>query len=106
MSYVVNTVGWDKVMFGSDYPHPEGLAEPKGFWRYAEGMDVRRTYDFMGDNARRFMGLPIANPDPEAVDPPAMAADPIVGPPASVRKVRHCPGVFGRDSHRRAREPG
>ena len=60
-------------MFGSDYPHPEGLAEPKGFWKYAEGMDVRRTYDFMGDNARRFMGLPIANPDPEAVNPPAMA---------------------------------
>ncbi|EUA51474.1 amidohydrolase family protein [Mycobacterium xenopi 3993] len=23
---VVETVGWDKVMFGSDYPHPEGLA--------------------------------------------------------------------------------
>ena len=25
---------------------PEALAEPKGFWKYAEGMDVRRTYDF------------------------------------------------------------
>ncbi|PRC45777.1 amidohydrolase, partial [Mycobacterium sp. ITM-2017-0098] len=72
ISDVVNTVGWDKVMFGSDYPHPEGLAEPKGFWKYAEGMDVRRTYDFMGDNARRFMGLPIANPDPAAAQPPAL----------------------------------
>ena len=39
VSDVVNTVGWDKVLFGSDYPHPEGLAEPKGFWKYAEGMD-------------------------------------------------------------------
>ena len=28
----------------------------------------------MGDNARRFMGLPIANPDPEAANPPAVAA--------------------------------
>src|SRR5262249_61210440 len=27
---VVEAVGWDKVLFGSDYPHPEGLAEPKG----------------------------------------------------------------------------
>ena len=36
---VVQTVGWDKVMFGSDWPHPEGLAEPKGYWKYAEGMD-------------------------------------------------------------------
>ena len=37
-----------------------------------DDMDERRTYDFMGDNARRFMGLPIANPTP-AVKPPAMA---------------------------------
>jgi predicted TIM-barrel fold metal-dependent hydrolase len=70
---VVETVGWDRVMFGSDYPHPEGLAEPKGFFTYAEGMDKRRTYDFMGDNARRFMGRPIANPDPDAVKPPQLA---------------------------------
>jgi predicted TIM-barrel fold metal-dependent hydrolase len=25
---VVQTVGWDRVLFGSDYPHPEGLADP------------------------------------------------------------------------------
>lgn len=73
VSDVVNTVGWDKVLFGSDYPHPEGLAEPRGFWKYAEGMDERRTYDFMGDNARRFMGLPLANPDPAALNPPELA---------------------------------
>jgi predicted TIM-barrel fold metal-dependent hydrolase len=73
VSDVVETVGWDRVLFGSDYPHPEGLAEPKGFWKYCEGMDVRRTYDFMGDNARRFMGLPLANPDPDAVNPPELA---------------------------------
>ncbi|MCX2928753.1 amidohydrolase family protein [Mycobacterium sp. CVI_P3] len=72
VSDVVNTVGWDRVLFGSDYPHPEGLAEPRGFWKYAEGMDERRTYDFMGDNARRFMGLPLANPDPAAVNPPEL----------------------------------
>jgi len=60
-------------MFGSDHLHPEGLAEPKGFWRYAGGMNVRRTYDLMGDNARGFMGLPIANPDPAAADPPRLA---------------------------------
>ena len=74
VSDVVDTVGWDRVLFGSDYPHPEGLAEPKGFWRYAEGMDTRRSYDFMGDNARRFIGLPIANPDPAAIHPPQLTA--------------------------------
>jgi predicted TIM-barrel fold metal-dependent hydrolase len=71
---VVATVGWDRVLFGSDYPHPEGLAEPKGFFKYAEGMDKRRTYDFMGDNARRFMGRPIANPDRDAVKPPQLVS--------------------------------
>ena len=34
---VVATVGWDKVMFGSDWPHPEGLAEAQGYWKHAEG---------------------------------------------------------------------
>jgi len=59
---VVTTVGWDRVLFGSDYPHPEGLAQPRDFFRYAEGMDEKRTRDFMGDNARRFLGLPVRNP--------------------------------------------
>lgn len=72
VSDVVQTVGWDKVLFGSDWPHPEGLPEPKAFYKYAEGMDQRRTYDYMGDNARRFMGLPIRNPDPQAVNPPEL----------------------------------
>ncbi|WP_025736732.1 amidohydrolase family protein [Mycobacterium genavense] len=71
---VVETVGWDKVLFGSDYPHPEGLETPKGYFKYAEGMDRRRTYDFMGDNARRFMGLPIRNPDPDVTKPPVLEA--------------------------------
>jgi Amidohydrolase len=57
VSDVVNTVGWDKVLFGSDYPHPEGLVEPKAFWKYAEGMDERCTRDFMGDDDRRWMSV-------------------------------------------------
>ncbi|WP_330255158.1 amidohydrolase [Nocardia sp. NBC_00565] len=64
---VVQTVGWDRVLFGSDFPHPEGLIEPRGYFRYAEGMDERRTRDFMGDNARRFMGLPVRNPAGDSV---------------------------------------
>lgn len=27
---VVDMVGWDKVMFGSDYPHPEAFPNPRG----------------------------------------------------------------------------
>ncbi len=63
VSDVVNTVGWDKVLFGSDYPHPpEGLAEPRGFWKYAEGMDERRTYDFMGGQRPQVHGLAAGQP--------------------------------------------
>lgn len=67
---VVHTVGWDKVLFGSDFPHPEGLTEPRGFYKYAEGMDERRTRDFMGDNARRLLGLPVRNPAGDSVPVP------------------------------------
>jgi predicted TIM-barrel fold metal-dependent hydrolase len=59
---VVAAVGWDRVLFGSDFPHPEGLTEPRGFYAYAEGMDEKRTRDFMGDNARRLIGLPVRTP--------------------------------------------
>jgi len=68
---VIQTVGWDRVLFGSDFPHPEGLAEPRGYYAYAEGMDEKRTYDFMGDNARRLLGLPVRNPAASATPVPA-----------------------------------
>ena len=60
-------VGWDRVLFGSDYPHPEGLAEPIGYYNYAEPMDEKLTFDFMGDNTRRMMRMPTLNPDSEAL---------------------------------------
>ncbi|ORA33069.1 hypothetical protein BST13_20850 [Mycobacterium aquaticum] len=40
---------------------------------YVNKWEPPRTYDFIGDNARRFMGLPIANPDPAALRAPAHA---------------------------------
>jgi predicted TIM-barrel fold metal-dependent hydrolase len=66
---VVEWMGWDKVMFGSDYPHPEGLATPRGYYAYAEGMSEKRTRDFMGDNARRLMGLPVMDPAARSLEP-------------------------------------
>jgi hypothetical protein len=30
-------------------------------------MDRKRTYDFMGDNARRFLGLEVRNPDGQLI---------------------------------------
>lgn len=60
-------IGWDRVMFGSDYPHPEGLAEPIGYLNYAEPMDKELTQDFMGDNARRMMGMSPLNQRAQAL---------------------------------------
>lgn len=66
---LAESVGWDRILFGSDYPHPEGLAEPTSYYKYGEPMSERVTYDFMGDNARRLMNLPVANPRPDALVP-------------------------------------
>lgn len=59
VSDVMSTLGPDKVLFGSDYPHPEGLAEPCGYFKYAGGLEPKDTVRFMGDNARKFLGLPL-----------------------------------------------
>ncbi|ADP81320.1 amidohydrolase family protein [Pseudofrankia inefficax] len=52
-------LGEDHVLFGSDYPHPEGLAEPA---KYAEDLlaynDEARVAKFMGGNLATLMGYP------------------------------------------------
>jgi predicted TIM-barrel fold metal-dependent hydrolase len=56
---IVGHVGVDSIALGSDFPHPEGLANPRD---YAENLgflsdnDVRRV---MRDNGRRLVGLSI-----------------------------------------------
>ena len=38
-------IGTDRVTFGSDWPHPEGVAEPVHFAKYLEGFppdDIRK----------------------------------------------------------------
>jgi predicted TIM-barrel fold metal-dependent hydrolase len=39
--HLADMVGVDRVLFGSDYPHPEGLAEPA---RYIDVLDERTTF--------------------------------------------------------------
>jgi len=54
---LVEMVGADAVVFGSDYPHPEGLADPLSFVDQLEGMtddDVRKV---MGGNLDRVMHI-------------------------------------------------
>ncbi|HVW42473.1 MAG TPA: amidohydrolase family protein [Amycolatopsis sp.] len=45
------------IVFGSDYPHPEGLAAPLNYFDYLEGVPEERFPAIMGQNAYDFMGL-------------------------------------------------
>ncbi|HEY2301772.1 MAG TPA: amidohydrolase family protein [Acidimicrobiales bacterium] len=47
---LVARVGADHVLFGSDYPHPEGLAEPNSFTGLLEGADDATVRRVMHDN--------------------------------------------------------
>jgi predicted TIM-barrel fold metal-dependent hydrolase len=45
-------IGVDHVLFGSDYPHPEGLAEPASY--------VDELVDMADDDVRKIMGANLA----------------------------------------------
>ena len=52
---LIEKVGADRVLFGSDYPHAEGLSEPTSFVKEIDGLadgDVRKI---MHDNARELV---------------------------------------------------
>jgi predicted TIM-barrel fold metal-dependent hydrolase len=48
-------IGVDKVLFGSDYPHPEGLAEPTSYVEVISGMRQEDQAQIMGGNLARLM---------------------------------------------------
>jgi predicted TIM-barrel fold metal-dependent hydrolase len=58
---LVELMGASQVLFGSDYPHPEGLAEPNHFANLLDGLDAPTVRRVMRDNASELLGLP---PDP------------------------------------------
>jgi predicted TIM-barrel fold metal-dependent hydrolase len=50
-------LGDDNVLFGSDYPHPEGLADPAAFADELDGVDDEFLHKFMGANLARLMNV-------------------------------------------------
>jgi predicted TIM-barrel fold metal-dependent hydrolase len=50
-------IGADRVLFGSDYPHPEGLAEPVDFVDRLKGLTDAEVRMIMRDNCRALLGL-------------------------------------------------
>jgi predicted TIM-barrel fold metal-dependent hydrolase len=50
-------LGVERVLFGSDFPHPEGLAEPRQFAEQLGPLGEHGARLVLRDNALRFMGL-------------------------------------------------
>ena len=54
---LIDLVGAENVVFGSDYPHPEGLADPLSFVDQLEGLPSDDIAKVMGGNMERLLGL-------------------------------------------------
>ena len=54
---LIDLIGADRVCFGSDYPHPEGLAEPIEWIHEIDGTPQADVQKIMGGNLFELMGL-------------------------------------------------
>jgi len=54
---LVELLGPDNVLFGSDYPHPEGMSDPIGFGDDLAGLPDDQVAKVMGGNLSRLMNV-------------------------------------------------
>jgi predicted TIM-barrel fold metal-dependent hydrolase len=54
---LVELIGVNRVLFGSDFPHPEGMKNPLNFLRHLEGFPITIIRRIMRDNAAESLGL-------------------------------------------------
>jgi predicted TIM-barrel fold metal-dependent hydrolase len=52
-------IGVDRVLFGSDYPHPEGLADPMSYVNELKGVSDEAVRKIMGGNLARLMNVDV-----------------------------------------------
>ena len=52
-----DTIGAERILFGSDYPHAEGLADPSAFVHDLAGFSAPEIRLIMRDNGRQLAGL-------------------------------------------------
>jgi predicted TIM-barrel fold metal-dependent hydrolase len=50
-------IGEDRVLFGSDFPHPEGLADPVSYAQELKGLPDETVRKIMGGNLARLVGV-------------------------------------------------
>jgi hypothetical protein len=54
---LADLIGVDRVLFGSDYPHPEGLADPASYADELAGQPDETVRKIMGGNLGRLMNV-------------------------------------------------
>jgi predicted TIM-barrel fold metal-dependent hydrolase len=54
---LADLLGEDRVLFGSDFPHPEGLVDPVSYTQELEGQPEERVRKIMGGNLARLMNV-------------------------------------------------
>ena len=54
---LAGTIGVPRVLFGSDWPHPEGVPQPLDFLAECEGLDAPALRRVMRENAAELLGL-------------------------------------------------
>ncbi|MET7772608.1 amidohydrolase family protein [Nocardia sp. NPDC005366] len=54
-------IGAERILFGSDWPHGEGLENPVSFTEELAGFDATDVRKIMRDNALEFLGVPVAS---------------------------------------------
>jgi predicted TIM-barrel fold metal-dependent hydrolase len=54
---LADLIGVDRVLFGSDFPHPEGLADPASYVQELQGAPEETVRKIMGANLARLMGV-------------------------------------------------
>ncbi|GAX56829.1 amidohydrolase family protein [Streptomyces olivochromogenes] len=57
MAELAGIIGVERVLFGSDYPHPEGLADPVTYVDAIQGMKEADQAKIMGGNLARLIGV-------------------------------------------------
>ncbi|MDC8983805.1 amidohydrolase family protein [Mycobacterium marinum] len=54
---LIKLIGTDRVLYGSDYPHPEGLAQPRHYADALQDLSVDDQAKIMGGNLARLMSV-------------------------------------------------